>query len=100
MDNVSDSEIAARDLLAELQDAVAAKDVDRAAEVFDDDVAIFGTGSANLDREQSFAYLRNVFAQDAAIRWEWTQVRPLVDDGAVLCFAVVGTVGFDDWTEE
>lgn len=89
------AERVARALLDELQDAVAAKDAERLAQIFDEDVAVFGTARANLDRDDSMAYLERVLAQDDVIRWDWTRVRPLVEEPTVLCFAVVGSVGFE-----
>jgi ketosteroid isomerase-like protein len=90
----------ARELLAELQDAVVARDVDWLSQIFDDDVALFGTGGENLDREQSLQYLRRVVALDDVIRWDWTRVRPLTSGSGVVSFAVVGTVGFEGWSDE
>jgi uncharacterized protein (TIGR02246 family) len=99
MPESASAEAVARELLTALQDAVAAKDLDKVSSIFDDDVAVFGTGSANLDRAESIAYLTQVLAQDGVIRWDWVRVRPLVSTDDVLCFAVVGTVGLDGWAE-
>jgi SnoaL-like domain len=93
---VTDAERTAREVLAQLQDCVDAKDVGQLGQLMDDDVALVGTASANLDRTRTMAYLHRVVAQEGAIRWEWDQVRPLVSEPGLLCFAAVGTVGLDD----
>jgi uncharacterized protein (TIGR02246 family) len=91
-----DEELTARRVLAQLQDAVAAKDLSKLAELFDDDVVLFGTAAANLDRVQTAAYLARVAGQEGTIRWEWEQVLPLFDRPEVFVFAAIGTVGLDD----
>ena len=85
-------------LLAELQSAVTARDLDRLEALFDDETVLFGTAAANLDREQTLSYLRAVVGQEGTIRWVFDDVVPLVSEPGVLCFAAVGTVGFDDET--
>ena len=74
---------------------MSARDSDELSRILDDDITIFGTASANVDSAQSLAYLGNVLAQPVTIRWEWRQVLPLAAQDDVLCFAVVGTVGWD-----
>jgi uncharacterized protein (TIGR02246 family) len=93
---MGDPEQEARELLGRLQDAVAAKDLDLLKALFTDDVVLFGTAAANLDREQSERYLEAVVAQDGVIRWGWDRVLPLVHEPELLVFSVVGSVGFDD----
>jgi uncharacterized protein (TIGR02246 family) len=91
-----DEEQTARRVLAQLQDAVAAKDLSKLAELFDDDVVLFGTAAANLDRVQTVDYLARVAGQGGTIRWEWGQVLPLFNRSEVLVFAAIGTVRLDD----
>jgi uncharacterized protein (TIGR02246 family) len=86
----------AHQLLSELQGAVAAKSLDRMTALFTDDVVLFGTVAANVDREQTLAYVQAVLAQEGTIRWEFEQVLPVVHTPDVLAFACVGSVGFDD----
>ena len=83
-------------ILGELQDGVAAKDLDALAALLDDDIVLFGTSAANVDRHDAMAYLAGVLAQEGTVRWTWDNVLPLVDESHLLIFAVVGTVGFDD----
>ena len=92
---VNAAERTAREVLAELQDCVAAKDLGGLGQLMDDDVALFGTASANLDRDHTMAYLRRVLAQQGVIRWEWDRIRSLVSEPDFLCFAAVGTVGLE-----
>lgn len=87
-------------LLADLQDAMSARDLDAVLEVFDTEFVVFGTAASNLDREQSFAYLKGVLAQSSAIKWSWDDVKPIARDENVFCFAAIGTVGFDGDAEE
>jgi len=91
-----DAEKTAREVLADLQDAVAAKDLDRLARLFDDDVVLFGTAAANLDRHQTLSYLARVVAQEGIIRWAWDRVAILVSEPEMLAFAVVGSVGLEN----
>ena len=92
---MTDAETTARQLLDEIQEATAAKDADRLAALFADDVVLFGTAAANIGRNESIAYLHRVLAQDGTIRWHWKHVEPLLSEPEVICFAVVGTVGFE-----
>jgi len=92
---MTDPETTARQLLDEIQDATAAKDADRLAALFADDVVLFGTAAANIGRHESIAYLHRVLAQDGRIRWHWKQVEPLLTEPGIICFAVVGSVGFE-----
>jgi uncharacterized protein (TIGR02246 family) len=93
---VTDHEQSARRILDQLQDAVAAKDLGRLAELFDDDVVLFGTAAENLGSLATAAYLARVVGQRGTIRWEWNQVLPLLHKPEVLVFAAMGTVGLDD----
>lgn len=86
----------ARGILNELQEAVAAKNLDRLARLFAADVVLFGTAAANLDRDETIAYLARIVAQDGIIKWQWDRVAILVSAPALLCFAVLGTVGFEE----
>lgn len=85
----------ARDVLARLQKAVASKDVESVAELFDDEVVLFGTAAESMSREQAFEYLAAVVAQEGTVRWGWDQVAIVAAGPDLLCFAVVGSVGLD-----
>ena len=93
---MTDPEQVARAILGGLQDAVADRDRSKVAELFDDDVVLFGTAAENLDRDQTMAYLERVLAQDGTIRWSWDRVIPVFHVPSAVAFAVVGTVGFED----
>lgn len=93
---MTDPHQTAMGILTELQDAVAAKDLDRLSQLFADDVVLFGTAAANVDREQTVAYLALAIAQDGIIRWTWDRLSVLVSAPGLLTFAVLGTVGFED----
>jgi uncharacterized protein (TIGR02246 family) len=96
MSLMTDAEARIRSILGQLQGAVAAKDLDALVALFNDDIALFGTAAANMDRRESTSYLTQVIAPQATIRWEWDRVVPIVDGSGLLVFAVVGTVGFED----
>jgi uncharacterized protein (TIGR02246 family) len=92
---MTDPETTARRLLDEIQEATAAKDAERLAGLFAEDVVLFGTAAANIGRHESITYLHRVLAQEGTIRWHWKQVEPLLAEPEVICFAVVGSVGFE-----
>jgi ketosteroid isomerase-like protein len=93
---MTDGERTAREILSELQEAVSTRDITRLAQLFDDDMVLFGTAVASPDRPQAMAYLRAVLARDGSIRWEWDHLAVLTSESNVLTFAVTGSVGFDD----
>ena len=84
--------------MGQLQDAVSAKDLAALSSLFDDDIVLFGTAAATMDRADTLSYLARVVAQEGTIRWTWDTVVPLVDEPGLLVFAVVGTVGMVDST--
>lgn len=86
----------ARGILEELQDAVAAKDLDGLARLVFDDVVFFGTAEANLDRDQTMAYLAREMAREGIIRWEWDRVAILASAPDSVSFAALGTVGIEN----
>ena len=86
----------ARGILEELQDAVAAKDLDGLARLVSDDVVFFGTAEANLDRDQTMAYLAREMAREGIIRWEWDRVAILSSAPDSVSFAALGTVGIEN----
>jgi hypothetical protein len=86
----------ARGILGALQDAFIDHDLAAVTRLFDDEAVLFGSAAANLDRKQSDAYVARVLEQEGTLRWGWDQVVPVLSEPAVLAFAVVGTVGFDD----
>jgi uncharacterized protein (TIGR02246 family) len=92
---MTDAETTARQLLDEIQEATAAKDADRLAALFADDVVLFGTAAANIGRHEAITYVHRVLSQDRTIRWHWRVVEPLLSEPEVICFAVVGSVGFE-----
>ena len=93
---MNDPAQSARRILGQLQDAVAAKDLGRLADLFDADVVLFGTAAANVDSAATATYLAGVVEAEGTIRWEWEQVLPLLHTPDVLVFAALGTVGLDD----
>jgi len=95
---MTNAETRVRSILGQLQDAVSAKDLVALSSLFDDDVVLFGTVAANMNRHETISYLARVVAQEGTIRWTWETVVPLVDEPGLLVFAVVGTVGTVDST--
>lgn len=93
---MTDVETTARQLLDDLQSAVAGRDLAGLREVFDDEIVLFGTVAANADADSSWAYLHAVVGQEATPRWGWEHVVPFLDVPGVLGFAVVGTVSAVD----
>jgi ketosteroid isomerase-like protein len=97
-DFVTNAETRVRPILGQLQDAVSAKDLAALSSLFDDEIVLFGTAAANMDRDETISYLARVVGQEGTIRWTWDTVVPLVDEPELLVFAVVGTVGMVDST--
>jgi ketosteroid isomerase-like protein len=95
-DFMTSAETRVRSILGQLQDAVSAQDLAALSSLFDDDIVLFGTAAANMDRRETTSYLARVVAQEGTIRWTWDTVVPLVDEPGLLVFAVVGTVGMVD----
>lgn len=93
---MTDAEARIRSILGQLQAAVDGKELDALLALFDDDIVLFGTTAANMDRRESTSYLARVIAQQGTIRWEWDRVVPIVDQSGLIVFAVVGTVGLED----
>ena len=91
-----DPQHVARGILERLQNAFVSKDPVAVAELFDDQLVIFGTAAENLDRTQSDEYVARVFSQPGTVRWGWDQVVPVLSEPDVVVFVVVGTVGFQD----
>lgn len=90
-----DAEARSRALLGALQEAVAAKDLAAVTDLFDDGIALFGSGGESVGLPDATAYVARVLEGDEVLRWGWEQVLPLYDVPGVLVFAVIGTVGFD-----
>ncbi|MDP3712417.1 MAG: nuclear transport factor 2 family protein [Mycobacteriales bacterium] len=91
-----DEEQTARQILDDLQTAVASKDLDRVVALLDDDVVVFGTAAANLGLEQTTSYLAALLQLDGTVRWGWDHVLPLASEPGLLAFAVLGTAGVED----
>jgi uncharacterized protein (TIGR02246 family) len=95
---MTSAETRVRSILGQLQDAVSAQDLAALSSLFDDDIVLFGTAAANMDRHETISYLARVVAQEGTIQWTWDTVVPLVDEPELLVFAVVGTVAMVDST--
>jgi ketosteroid isomerase-like protein len=83
-------------ILRELQEGMAAKDLDALSSLIDDDIVLFGVAAASVDRRGAISYLAQMTANPGTVRWAWDRVLPIIDEPHLLVFAVVGTVGFDD----
>ena len=92
----NDAESAARGLLAELEQRLAAKDLDAMADLFTDDVVLIGDEVENFDRESTVAYLALMADMKPTVRWDWDRVAVLLNAPGVLSFAAAGTIAFDD----
>jgi ketosteroid isomerase-like protein len=85
----------ARAVLDDLQDAAMAKDHAAMLALMTDDVVLFGTAAANLDRAAAADYLRAVVEQDGVIRWDWETVQVVEARTGAIVFVALGTVGLD-----
>jgi SnoaL-like protein len=93
---MTDAEQVARGILSQLQDGFVAHDLAAVMRLLDDEVVVFGAAGEGLDAEHSKDYVSRMMAQDGVVRWGWDRVVPVLSERAVLVFAVLGTVGFED----
>jgi ketosteroid isomerase-like protein len=92
--------MAARNVLDDLQRAAVARDHAAALGLMTDDIVLFGTAGANLDRPSASEYLRLVFDQEGVIRWDWKTVQVVDARAGAVTFVALGTVGFHDGGQE
>jgi ketosteroid isomerase-like protein len=57
---MTNAETRVRSILSQLQDAVSAKDLAALSALFDDDIVLFGTAVATMDRRETTSYLARV----------------------------------------
>ena len=82
----------ARTILANLQTAVDAHDVDTLAAVFDDGAVLIGAAGDGRDAEGLRRYVTAVATQAGSLRWEWEEVVPFHQSEGMLGFAAFGEV--------
>jgi uncharacterized protein (TIGR02246 family) len=82
----------ARSILASLQAAVDARDVDALSGLFDDPAVLIGASGDGRDADGLRSYLTAVATQPGALRWEWREIVPFHDDDGALGFAAFGDV--------
>ena len=92
----TDSDTAARELLAELEERLATHDLDRMVELFTDDVVLIGDSVENFDRDSTVAYLKLMADMTPTVRWDWDRVSVVLNSSEALCFAAAGTMTFYD----
>jgi ketosteroid isomerase-like protein len=86
----------ARTILANLQAAVDARDVDALASVFDDDAVLIGTSADGRDAEGLRRYVTAVSTQPGSLRWEWEELVPFYQSKGMLGFAAFGEVVLEE----
>jgi hypothetical protein len=91
---MTDPERIARSLLDQLQADIS--DRDKLLELFSDVVVLFGDDIENFSRDETIAYLTEVAAHGAEIKWEWDRVEVVASEPGSLSFAAAGTIGFYD----
>lgn len=94
----TDAESAARGLLAELEERLAGKDLNRITDLFTNDVVLIGDAVENFDRDTTVAYLRLMAEMKPTVRWDWNRVAVLLSKPGLLSFAAAGTMAFYDET--
>jgi uncharacterized protein (TIGR02246 family) len=82
----------ARAVLALLQSAVDARDLDALTALFDVPSVLVGTSGHATDAVQRHDYLRAVISQPEALRWDWREVVTVLEIEGVLAFAAFGDV--------
>src|SRR4051794_25808417 len=91
-----DAESVARGLLAELEERLAAKNLDQMADLFPDDVVLIGDSVENFDRGSTVAYLGVMAEMAPTVHWDWDRVVVQESAPGLLCFGAAGTIWFDD----
>jgi uncharacterized protein (TIGR02246 family) len=91
-----DPEAKARGLLTELEEVLAAKDLDQMADLFTHDAVLIGDAIENFDREAIVAYLDLMANMTPTVRWRWDQVAAVFSGPGALSFAAAGTIAFHD----
>lgn len=86
----------ARTILANLQAAVDAREVDALARVFDDGAVLIGTAGDGRDAEGLRRYLTAVATQPGSLRWEWEELVPFHQAEEMLGFAAFGEVVLEE----
>src|SRR3954449_5370711 len=93
---MSDPEGAARDLLSELEERLATKDIDQMTDLFADDVVLIGDDGENFDRSATVEYLSLMAGMSPTVRWKWSRVAVVLSQPGLLGFAAAGSIWFDD----
>jgi uncharacterized protein (TIGR02246 family) len=93
---MTDAELRARSVLAELEDRLASHDLPTMADYFTDDVVLIGDSEENFDRESTVAYLSVMADMSATVHWEWDRVAVVLDAPGILGFGAAGTMVFHD----
>lgn len=86
----------ARALLDELEEVLAAKDLERITDLFSDDIVLIGDDSEHFDRASTVEYLGLMADMTPVVRWNWDQIVTTYAAPSVLSFAAAGTIWFDD----
>ena len=86
----------ARTILASLQAAVDARDVDSLARLFDDGAVLVGTAGDGRDAEGLRRYVTAVATQPGSLRWEWDELAPFHESEGMLGFAAFGEVVLEE----
>jgi len=86
----------ARDLLAELEERLASKDLGPITDLFAEDVVLIGDEDEHFDRASTVAYLGLMAEMVPTVRWHWDRVAVTWSSPDVLSFAAAGTIWFDD----
>jgi uncharacterized protein (TIGR02246 family) len=82
----------AKSILRALQAAVDARDADALVALFDDRAVLIGGAGDGRDAEGLRRYLTAVATQADALRWEWSDVVPFLQESRRLGFAAFGDI--------
>ena len=92
----SESEVAARRVLDELEERLATHDLDRMVDFFASDVVLIGDAVENFDRDSTREYLKLMADMTPTVRWQWDNVATILSSPDILCFAAAGMMTFHD----
>jgi ketosteroid isomerase-like protein len=88
----SDWEVAADEVLTELQDRVTARDLPRLLDLFEDPAVLIGTSGDGRTPGSRTQYLASIVTQNAGVQWAWAEKHLFYESDGALGFAAFGEI--------
>jgi ketosteroid isomerase-like protein len=87
-----DWELAADELLTDLQHRVTERNLPRLLDLFEDPAVLIGTSGDGRTPEARVHYLTGIATQSSALRWAWSEKHLFYESDAALGFAAFGEI--------